>query len=65
MNMQISFLSPPFGYALFFVKGIAPPSITMRDIWKGAFPFVLLQLAGLILCMLFPKVAMLLPSMLR
>ncbi|MFZ3046429.1 MAG: TRAP transporter large permease subunit [Desulfatirhabdiaceae bacterium] len=65
MNMQISFLSPPFGYALFFVKGIAPSSITMKDIWKGSFPYLILQAIGLIICIIFPKIVMLLPNMLR
>ncbi|MFH1079761.1 MAG: TRAP transporter large permease subunit [Pseudomonadota bacterium] len=65
VNMQISFLSPPFGYALFFVKGIAPPSITMEDIWRGATPFLVLQVLVLVLCSLFPSISMLLPNMLK
>jgi tripartite ATP-independent transporter DctM subunit len=65
VNMQMSFLSPPFGYALFFVKGIAPPSITMEDIWRGAIPFLVLQLIVLILCSVFPQISMLIPNMLQ
>jgi tripartite ATP-independent transporter DctM subunit len=65
MNMQISFISPPFGYALFFVKGIAPNSISMKDIWKGSFPYLILQAIGLIICIMFPEIVMLLPNMLR
>jgi tripartite ATP-independent transporter DctM subunit len=65
VNMQMSFLSPPFGYALFFVKGIAPPSITMGDIWRGCLPFLALQLIVLILCSVFPQISMLIPNMLQ
>jgi tripartite ATP-independent transporter DctM subunit len=65
LNMQMSFLSPPFGYALFFVKGIAPSSISMQDIWWGAMPFLLMQLIVLILCSIFPQIIMLLPNMLQ
>ncbi|HPQ44664.1 MAG TPA: TRAP transporter large permease subunit [Syntrophales bacterium] len=65
LNMQMSFLSPPFGYALFFVKGIAPISISMKDVWRGAMPFLLLQLIVLIVCSIFPQIIMLLPGMLQ
>ena len=64
VNMQLSFLTPPFGYALFFLKGVAPPEISTRDIWMGAIPFVGLQLIGLILCMVFPDIIMFLPRLL-
>ena len=63
VNMQLSFLTPPFGYALFFLKGVAPPEITTRDVWVGAFPFVGLQLIGLILCMVFPGIILYLPRL--
>jgi tripartite ATP-independent transporter DctM subunit len=65
VNMQMSFLSPPFGYALFFVKGIAPPEITMGDIWRGCMPFLALQLFVLILCSIFPKISLYIPNMLQ
>jgi len=65
LNMQMSFLSPPFGYALFFVKGISPDSVSMQDIWRGAMPFLLLQLLVLCLCLFFPQIVMLLPKMLH
>ena len=64
VNMQLSFLTPPFGYALFFLKGVAPPEISTRDVWIGAMPFVGLQLIGLILCMVFPGIIMFLPRLL-
>lgn len=62
VNMQMSFLSPPFGYALFYVRGVAP-QIPMGTIYRAAIPFLLLQLTGLILVMLFPGLATWLPSL--
>lgn len=61
VNLQTSFLTPPFGFALFFVKGSAPPSVRMEDIYKGIIPFVLLQLGGLALTVAFPDLALWLP----
>ena len=62
VNMQLSFLTPPFGYALFFLKGVAPPEISTVDVWKGAVPFVGLQFIGLVLCMIFPEIIMAVPK---
>ncbi|RTG91572.1 TRAP transporter large permease [Thermus scotoductus] len=62
VNMQMSFLSPPFGYALFYVRGVAP-QIPMGTIYRAAIPFLLLQLTGLILVMLFPGLATWLPRL--
>lgn len=62
MNLQMSFLTPPFGWALFFLKGVAPPGITTRDIYAGAIPFVLLQMAAVALVFLFPGIATWLPK---
>jgi len=64
VNLQISFLSPPFGYALFYLKGVAPPEISTTDIWKSSFPFMCLQICGVILCMLFPKIILIMPQLL-
>jgi len=61
VNMQTAFLTPPFGFALFYMKGTVPPSVTMVDIYKGITPFVLVQGVALILCMVFPEVALYLP----
>ncbi len=61
VNLQTSFLTPPFGFALFFVKGSAPPSVRMEDIYKGIIPFVLLQLCGLAVVIAFPDLALWLP----
>ena len=63
VNMQMSFLSPPFGYALFYLRGVAPSSIPMSDIFKSALPFLAIQLIGLILLMIFPKLITWLPSL--
>lgn len=62
INLQTSFLTPPFGYALFYFKGIAPPEYTMQDIYKGIVPFVLLQLIGLTIFIALPKTITWLPG---
>jgi len=62
VNMQMSFLSPPFGYALFYLRGVAPKSIPMSDIFKSALPFLAIQLIGLMLLMVFPQLILWLPS---
>lgn len=63
VNMQMSFLSPPFGYALFYLRGVAPAEIPMSDIFKSALPFLFLQIVGLVLCMLFPQIITWLPRL--
>jgi len=63
VNMQMSFLSPPFGYALFYLKSVAPPEITMGIIFRGALPFLFLQLIGLALCIIFPEIVLWLPRL--
>ncbi len=62
VNMQMSFLSPPFGYALFYLRGVAPDYIPMSDIFKSALPFLGLQVLGLLLCMEFPAIITWLPK---
>jgi tripartite ATP-independent transporter DctM subunit len=62
VNMQMSFLSPPFGYALFYLRGVAPPEIPMTAIFKAALPFLFLQIVGLVLCMAFPQIITWLPG---
>jgi tripartite ATP-independent transporter DctM subunit len=64
VNLQTSFLTPPFGFALFYMKGVAPPEVRIQQIYKGIVPFVLLQLAGLGLIMAFPDIALWLPRVL-
>ncbi|MBD1557808.1 TRAP transporter large permease subunit [Vibrio sp. S9_S30] len=65
VNLQSSFLTPPFGTALFYLKASAPKSITLLQIYKGIVPFVLLQLTGLALIALFPALATWLPEVLK
>jgi tripartite ATP-independent transporter DctM subunit len=62
--LQDCFLTPPFGYALFFLRGVAPEEVTTADIYWGAFPFWRLMEVGLIICILFPKTITWLPSVL-
>lgn len=64
INLQTSFLTPPFGFALFYMKGAAPPEVKIQQIYLGIIPFVLLQLLGLGLVMAFPQIAMWLPTLL-
>ena len=64
VNLQTSFLTPPFGYALFYMKGVAPADIKLQQIYRGIIPFVLLQLIGLSLVMSFPDIALWLPRVL-
>ena len=59
--LQTSFLTPPVGWALFFLKGVAPPEVTSRDIYVGVMPFVALQVAALVMLFFFPGIATWLP----
>jgi len=61
INLQTSFITPPFGFALFFLKGAAPPSVTMLQIYRGIVPFVCIQLFVLGLVLVFPRIATWLP----
>jgi tripartite ATP-independent transporter DctM subunit len=61
VNLQTSFLTPPFGFTLFYMKGTVPPSVTMAHIYRGIIPFVLLQMLGLFLVIVFPELALWLP----
>lgn len=63
VNMQMSFLSPPFGYALFYLKSVAPPEVTMAQIYRSSLPFLALQATGLMLCILFPEIVLWLPRL--
>ena len=58
MVLQTSFLTPPVGWALFFIKGVAPPGVTTRDIYIGIIPFVLLQLTALVIVIAYPDLAL-------
>jgi tripartite ATP-independent transporter DctM subunit len=62
VNLQTSFLTPPFGWALFFLRGVAPPGVTTRHIYMGVIPFISLQVLGLVLIFSFPQIALWLPK---
>ncbi|MFQ5773303.1 MAG: TRAP transporter large permease subunit [Kiloniellaceae bacterium] len=64
VNLQTSFLTPPFGFALFYLRGVAPPSITTMDIYRGIIPFVAIQIVGLVVLAIFPGLATWLPEVL-
>ena len=63
VNLQTSFLTPPFGFALFYLRGVAPKEVTTRHIYRGIVPFVLIQIAGLGLLWTFPSVVTFLPDL--
>jgi TRAP-type mannitol/chloroaromatic compound transport system permease large subunit len=63
INLQTSFLTPPFGFALFYLRGVAPPEVTTGHIYRGIMPFVILQLIGLVIVALFPGLATWLPRL--
>ena len=55
MNLQTSFLTPPFGFSLFYLRGVAPKEVETADIYRGALPFIAIQLVGLLVVALFPE----------
>jgi TRAP-type mannitol/chloroaromatic compound transport system permease large subunit len=61
INLQTSFLTPPVGWSLFFLKGVAPPEVSSADIYKGVIPFIVLQLGGLVCLFYYPDLALWLP----
>ena len=65
VNLQTSFLTPPFGFALFYLRGVAPPEVTTQAIYRGVLPFVLIQVLGLAMLWSFPGVVTILPDLLR
>ena len=61
VNLQTSFLTPPFGYSLFYIKGVAPPEINIRTIYRGITPFVALQFVGLSVLVIWPNIVLWVP----
>jgi tripartite ATP-independent transporter DctM subunit len=61
VNLQTAFMTPPFGATLFYMKGTAPPGVTMSDVYRGMYPFVALQVVGLLLCIYYPEIVLWLP----
>lgn len=62
VNMEIGYMTPPFGFNLFYLKGIVPKGISMGDIYKSVIPYTLVELTGLVIIMLFPQIAVWLPN---
>jgi tripartite ATP-independent transporter DctM subunit len=65
INAQMDYITPPFGYTLFYLKGVAPEGVTMGDIYRSVIPFVIIQAIGLALCMIFPQIILWLPNMMK
>lgn len=63
VNLQTSFITPPFGFSLFYLKAVAPPDIRIGVIYRGIIPFVILQIIGLILLVIFPQITLWLPDL--
>ncbi len=61
INLQTSFLTPPFGFALFYLRGVAPESVRTSDIYKGVIPFVIIQIIALVAIWSFPQISTWLP----
>ena len=60
--MEIGFLTPPFGYNLFYLRGVAPPEVRMTDIYRSVVPFIALMLLAVAICMVFPQIILVLPN---
>ena len=60
--MEVGYMTPPFGFNLFYLKGVAPPDVTMGDIYASVFPYVVVTLIGVVLIILFPAIALFLPQ---
>jgi len=65
MNLQTSFLTPPFGFSIFYLKGVAPNEITTAQLYKGVIPYVIIQLIALLLVILLPGLALWLPELIK
>jgi TRAP-type mannitol/chloroaromatic compound transport system permease large subunit len=65
MNMQVGYLSPPFGQACFYLKSVTPPEISLSHIFSAMWPFIALQIFGLLIVLFFPGVALWLPGLLK
>ena len=62
MVLQTSFLTPPFGFSLFYLRGVAPKEVSTQDIYKGVIPFVIIQIIAVILVFLIPEIATIIPA---
>ena len=64
IQMEIGYMTPPFGFNLFYLKGIVPPGISMADIYRSVIPYTMVELTGMILVIIFPQIALWLPNQL-
>jgi TRAP-type mannitol/chloroaromatic compound transport system permease large subunit len=64
VNLQTSFLTPPFGFALFYLRGVAPANVSTAQIYRGAIPFVILQIIAITMLFVFPGLVTWLPDLL-
>ena len=64
VNLQTSFLTPPFGFALFYLRGVAPKEVTTGHIYRGVIPFVMIQVLGLVILALVPGIVTIVPNLL-
>lgn len=64
VSMQTAYITPPFGYNLFYMRAVAPPEVTINDLYRAAIPFIFLQIIGLVLIVVFPNIALWLPNLL-
>ncbi|MBW1971435.1 MAG: TRAP transporter large permease subunit [Deltaproteobacteria bacterium] len=62
LNLQIAYLTPPFGYSMFYLKAVAPSDVTMTELYQSVIPFIGLQMVGMAVCMIFPTIVTWLPS---
>ncbi|MBC6952378.1 C4-dicarboxylate ABC transporter, partial [candidate division KSB1 bacterium] len=62
LNLQTSFLTPPFGFSLFYLKGVAPPEVKTTHIYRGVVPYIIIQVLALLLVIFFPQLATWLPK---
>jgi len=65
LNMGVAMKSPPFGLVLFVMQGVAPKGTSIKDIYLGAFVFIVCDIIGLLIVFLFPRIALLLPSLMK
>jgi TRAP-type mannitol/chloroaromatic compound transport system permease large subunit len=61
--MEIGYMTPPFGFNLFYLKAVAPPEVTMRDIYLSVIPYVLVTFVGVLIIIIFPEIALYFPNL--
>ena len=64
LNLQTSFITPPFGFALFYLQGVSPPEVTTKALYRGVIPFIGIQIFVILLVVFFPQLATALPALL-